>query len=463
MICNSLSDCKKSVFDRSWSIYDHQKQKRVLENTFKIFDSAACYNSGSQFHQQTRETFLMRIKAFKALRPEPQNAERVSSPPYDVLNSGEARDMAAGNPMSFLHVIKPEIDLPEGTDIYSDEVYAKAVENFTAFRQKGYLVRDEQDCLYLYSQTMGDHTQYGLVCCCRADDYETLIKKHEFTLKPKEDDRTRHVSDLNANAGPVFLTYRDEPEIDRILNSISVSEPLFNVDAPDGTVHKVWSIPGGKEIVGAFENVPALYVADGHHRSASAVRVARERAAANLNHTGEEEYNWFQCVLFPASQLKLMAYNRVVKDLNGLSKEEFIARLQQDFELHPESDPEPKMKGAASIYIDGGWTGISWPKLANEHLVDGLDASIIQKRLLDPILGIEDPRTSARIDFVGGIRGVSALENAVDSGKFSLAISMYPVDIKDLMLVADANLVMPPKSTWFEPKLRSGLLVHALD
>ncbi len=405
----------------------------------------------------------MRIKPFKALRPEPKDAERVSSPPYDVLNSNEAREMAEDNPMSFLHVIKPEIDLPEEIDLYSDEVYAKAVENFTAFQQKGYLVREDRDCLYLYSQTMGEHTQYGLVCCCRADDYETLIKKHEFTLKPKEDDRTRHVSELNANAGPVFLTYRDEPEIYELLSVISASAPFFDVDAPDGTSHKVWRIPDGSEIVAAFDNVPALYVADGHHRSASAVRVARERAAANPNHTGEEEYNWFQCVLFPASQLKLMAYNRIVKDLNGLSKDEFLTRLKQDFELHPEADPEPKMKGTASIYIDGEWMGISWPKLANADPVDGLDASIIQKRLLDPILGIDDPRTSDRIDFVGGIRGISALEKSVDSGTFSLAISMHPVDIKDLMAVADADLVMPPKSTWFEPKLRSGLLVHTLE
>lgn len=405
----------------------------------------------------------MRIKPFKALRPDPQNAERVSSPPYDVLNSSEAREMAADNPMSFLHIIKPEIDLPEGTDLYSDAVYGKAVENFVAFQRQGYLVREDQDCLYLYSQTMGEHTQYGLVCCCRADDYEKRIKKHEFTLKPKEDDRTRHVSELNANAGPVFLTYRDNPEIDEMLFGISATQPLFDVDAPDGTAHKVWRISEVSDIVSAFRNVPELYVADGHHRSASAVRVARERAATDPSHSGEEEYNWFQCVLFPASQLKLMAYNRIVKDLNGMDKDEFLSRLKQDFELHPEADPEPGAKGSASIYIDGEWIGISWPKLASDHPVEGLDASIIQRHLLDGLLGIEDPRTSDRIDFVGGIRGISALEKSVDSGTFSLAVSMYPVDIMDLMAVADADLVMPPKSTWFEPKLRSGLLVHTLD
>lgn len=405
----------------------------------------------------------MKIKPFKALRPLPIDVATVSSPPYDVLNSAEARELAAGNPKSFLHVIKPEIDLPEGVDPYSDEVYEKAKENFADFRRRSLLQPEDGESLYVYSQTMGDHTQYGLVCCCRADEYGSIIKRHEFTLKPKEDDRTRHVAELNANAGPVFLTYHDNAGIDALVSDVVAGEPLFDVHAPDGTIHKVWKIPGGDNLVAAFADVPCAYVADGHHRSASAVRVARERAEANPDHSGDEEYNWFQCVLFPSSQLRLMAYNRIVKDLNGMSKQEFLAKLGEVFELSSDADPRPAAKGCASVYIDGKWCGISWPELMNDDPVEGLDASILQRHLLDPILRIDDPRRSDRIDFVGGIRGTDALEGAVDSGDYALAISTYPVDIDELIAVADAGEVMPPKSTWFEPKLRSGLLVHSLE
>jgi uncharacterized protein (DUF1015 family) len=405
----------------------------------------------------------MKIKAFKALRPKPSDAALISSPPYDVLDSAEAREMAAGNPKSFLHVNKAEIDLPEDVDIHSEAVYAKAVENFKLFRERGWLVPEERDSLYVYSQTMGQHTQYGVVCCCRADEYETVIKRHEYTLKPKEDDRTRHVSELNANAGPVFLTYRDDAEVDALVEGIVLEAPLFDLQAPDGTLHRVWRVADSAALTAAFADVPCAYVADGHHRSASAVRVASERAAANPAHSGDEEYNWFECVLFPSSQLKLMAYNRIVKDLNGLSKEQFLERLAQSFEIEFPGAPEPSERAAASIYIEGEWLGISWPALANDDPVDGLDASIIQYHLLDPILGISDPRNSDRIDFVGGIRGTAALERAVDSGRYALAISMYPVSIEEIMAVSDVGRVMPPKSTWFEPKLRSGLLVHSLE
>ena len=405
----------------------------------------------------------MKIKPFKALRPDPSDAAAVSSPPYDVLSSSEARELADGNPKSFLHVIKPEIDMPEGVDLYSDQVYAKAKENFESFRSQGLLLAEEEESLYVYSQTMGDHTQYGLVCCCRADEYESVIKRHEFTLKPKEDDRTRHVSELNANAGPVFLTYRDSAEIDAIVANAIGQDPLFDLAAPDGTFHKVWRITDCDGLVGAFANVPCAYVADGHHRSASAVRVARERAAANPDHRGDEEYNWFQCVLFPSSQLGLMAYNRIVKDLNGMGSREFLERLSENFDICEDAAAQPAAKGSASLYIDGRWYGIAWPDLMNDDPVEGLDASILQRHLLQPLLGIDDPRTSDRIGFVGGIRGTAALEKAVDSGGYALAISMFPVDIDDLMKVADAGKVMPPKSTWFEPKLRSGLLVHSLE
>jgi uncharacterized protein (DUF1015 family) len=310
---------------------------------------------------------------------------------------------------------------------------------------------------------MGKHTQYGLVCCCRADEYGSIIKKHEYTLKSKENDRTRHVSELNANAGPVFLTYRDDQELNALLSGIKETTPLFDIDAPDGTRHNVWRISECAELVAAFERVPFAYVADGHHRSASAVRVARERMDANPNHTGDEEYNWFLCVLFPASELKLMSYNRCVKDLNGMDKEAFLNRLKENFTVTEGGSPEPSAEGEAGMYLDGEWFRISWSKPESDDPVARLGATVLQDGLLHPILGIEDPRTSDRMKFIGGIRGTSALEYAVDSGEYAVAFSMFPVDILDLIAVADADKVMPPKSTWFEPKLRSGLLVHSLD
>lgn len=390
-------------------------------------------------------------------------AREVSSPPYDVIDSDEAREMARGEPKSFLHVIKPEIDLDEDVDAYSEEVYAKAAENFRMFKEKGYLQKDEDDCLYLYSQTMGGHTQYGLVCCCRADQYVSKIKRHEYTLKPKEDDRTRHVSELNANTGPVFLTYRDNDEIEKLLAEVKSETPLYDVVSEDDTEHRVWRIESTDSIVNAFKAVPFSYVADGHHRAASAVRVGKEKAEANPNHTGDEEYNWFLCVLFPASQLKIMAYNRCVKDLNGMTSEEFLKRLEKDFEIQKSGNPVPRQKGLTSMYLGGQWYDLKLPRVDTDDPVKQLDAYILQNSLLNPLLGVEDPRKSDKMKFVGGIRGTDALEKAVDNQGYAVAFSMFPVDIHDLMAVADAEKVMPPKSTWFEPKLRSGLLVHSLD
>ena len=406
----------------------------------------------------------MRIKPFKALRPDPAKVEKVASPPYDVLNSEEARAMAEGNPDSFLHVVKPEIDLPEGTDLYSDAVYAKAVENLAALQARCVLIREDHPCLYLYSQMMGDHTQYGLVCCCHVEDYDAdLIKKHEHTRPQKENDRTRHVSESNANAGPVFLTYRDDATISAIASEVKNQAPLYDFTSADGIRHVVWRIDDSAALVSAFGAVPELFVADGHHRSASAARVGRERREANPNHTGEEEYNWFLAVLFPASELMILPYNRIVQDLNGNTADEFLEKVKAVFAVTDDASPSPTQAGHVSMYLDGKWYDLSWDPVKTDDPVTAMDVSVLQDRLLGPILAIDDPRKSDRIDFVGGIRGPGELKKRVDSGGDAVAFSMYPTSVEQLMAVADAGKIMPPKSTWFEPKLRSGLLVHTLD
>lgn len=406
----------------------------------------------------------MRIKAFRALRPPEHKAEQVASPPYDVVSSKEARSMAEGNPLSFLHVVKPEIDLPEDTDLYRDAVYEKAAENFRALRDQGALVRESHPCLYLYAQTMKHHVQYGLVCCSHIEDYEKdVIKKHEYTRKDKEDDRTRHVATLNANAGPVFLTYRDVPEINEAVDTIKSTTPLYDFTADDGIRHTVWRISDATPLEMAFAAVPTAFVADGHHRSASAVRVGKERREANPDHTGEEEYNWYLVVLFPAGQLKILPYNRIVTDLGDMTKEQFLEELRGTFDVAEAASPAPAAAGNVSMYLDGCWYGLTWEPVESEDPVEGMDVSVLQNRLLKPILGIENPRSDPRVDFVGGIRGTGELERRVDSGDAVVAFSMYPTSVEQLMAVAEAGKVMPPKSTWFEPKLRSGLLVHTLD
>ncbi|MBU0676766.1 MAG: DUF1015 family protein [Verrucomicrobia bacterium] len=406
----------------------------------------------------------MRIKPFHALRPEPENAAILSSPPYDVVSTAEAADIGRDNPISFIHVIRPEIDLPEDTDTHADEVYGKARENFQRLIKDGALIREAQPCLYLYAQTMGEHTQYGVVAVSHVEDYENdIIRKHEKTRKDKEDDRTRHVSTLNANAGPVFLTYRADGKIDALTATVASEPSLFDFVDPAGVRHVVWRISDTSEWISAFGDVPIGYVADGHHRSASAARVGAERRAANPQHTGEEEYNWFLTVLFPSDQLNILPYNRCVRDLNGLSEQEFLEAIAKDFSVSDDAVPAPSSPGHVSMYLGGNWHSLSWDDVESEDPVASLDVSVLQDRLLAPVLGIDDPRKSDRIDFIGGIRGTDELERRVNSGDFSVAFSMYPVTVDQLMAIADAGKIMPPKSTWFEPKLRSGLLVHTLD
>jgi uncharacterized protein (DUF1015 family) len=404
---------------------------------------------------------MLRIRSFQGLRPADSLADRVACVPYDVVDTPEAAVLAAGNPHSLLHVDRAEIDLPEGTDLHDDAVYAKAVENFRRLQAEGALVRETEPCIFLYRQAIGGHVQTGVAVVCHIDDYENgVIKRHEKTRKDKEDDRTRLIGDLSADTGPVFLTYRDQPVIDRLTDEVGKHPPLYHFTAPDGVEHTVWRIAGGEAFREAFAGVPCAYVADGHHRTASAVRVGRERRAANPGHTGEEDYNWFLCVLFPASQLRILPYNRLVHDLNGRSPSEFLGEIRQRFALTEGAAPEPESPGQVSMYLEGHWYGLTWGRVESADPVSSLDVSVLQDRLLDPVLGIEDPRTSKRIDFVGGIRGVGALVQAVDSGRAAVAFSMHPVTVAQLMAIADADRIMPPKSTWFEPKLRSGLFIH---
>jgi len=405
----------------------------------------------------------MKIKAFRALRPAKDMVEQVASVPYDTINSDEARELADGKPYSFLHVIRPEIDLPDGIDVHDDSVYAKAAENFEKFQADKALIREDCPCLYLYRQKMGKHVQRGLVACCNVQEYDnSLILKHEKTRQDKEDDRTLHVKTLEANAGPVFLTYRDSTSIDALIATVEQKKPLYDIISADGVGHTVWRVSDSAPLIKAFEAVPCTYIADGHHRSAAAARTAREMAAANPNHTGNEEYNWFLTVLFPATQLNILPYNRSVHDLNGLSEAEFMTAIQSKFRVEKTDKTVPSGACAVNMYIAGKWYALTWDVPQSDDPVEALDVSYLQNNLLSPVLGIDDPRTSTRIDFVGGIRGADALTKLVDSGKGAVAFSMCPVSVDQMMDIADADRIMPPKSTWFEPKLRSGLLVHTL-
>lgn len=403
----------------------------------------------------------MKIRAFQGLRPNPKQAASVASLPYDVVNTEEASKLAEGNPNSFLHVVRAEIDLPNGTDLYSDAVYAKAKANLSTLVETGALERETGACLYVYQQVMNGHKQRGLVSVCHIDDYlNDLIKKHEKTRPQKEDDRTRLNTTLSAHPGPVFLTYRDEASIDARINEIIQSAPFIDFTAPDGVQHTVWKIEDTEELVSAFSDIPVSYVADGHHRSASAARVGAERKANNPNHTGEEDYNWFLAVNFPASQLKILPYNRLVFDLNGYSEETFLEKVKAVATVTEGAAPSPAAVGTMSMYFKGQWFGIEFPENDSLDPVSRLDISRLQDGILGPILGIDDPRTSNRIDFIGGIRGTEELVKRVENGDGPVAFSMYPVTIEQLMDIADAGATMPPKSTWFEPKLRSGLFIH---
>ncbi len=409
------------------------------------------------------------IRPFRALRPVADQAAAVAAPPYDVLNTDEARTRAAGRPFSFLHISKPEIDLPEGTDPYAPEVYAKGNANLHRLIESGVLTRDRKPCYYIYRLRMGDHVQTGIGCVGSVAEYDrNRIRKHEFTRPDKEDDRVRQISALNAQTGPVLLAYRANAALGTIIASATEAAPAYDVVADDGVAHTLWvlddelSIRRITQIVAAM---PALYIADGHHRSASASRVAAQRAAANPRHSGDEDYNYFLCVAFPHDQMRIFDYNRLVKDLHGQSAKAFLARISKQFTVTAvDGQARPTRAGQFGLYLDKHWYRLDLkPGLIPDDPVASLDVSLLQDQLLAPVLGIGDPRRDRRIDFVGGIRGLSELERRVDSGEMAVAFALFPTSLDALMAVADADQVMPPKSTWFEPKLADGLLSHLLD
>jgi uncharacterized protein (DUF1015 family) len=410
------------------------------------------------------------LRPFKAFRPKPELAGEVAAKPYDVLNSDEARVEVQGHPLSFLHVGKPEVDLDPSVDLHDPIVYEKGRDNLQALIRDGVLVEDPSPCLYVYAQTMNGHTQYGLVGCASVEEYwKDIIRKHEHTRKDKEEDRCNHVRVTNAHSGPIFLTYPDNDVVNDIVAKVVASPPVNDHVALDGIRHRSWVIGDPDAIAAleaAFHSIPYLYVADGHHRSAAAGIVGRERQQANPGHRGDEEYNFFLAVYFPASQLRIMDYNRVVKDLFGLSKDVFFEKLGARFTITPAAGQvRPSKKGEIGLYIDHQWYTLNADPalLQNPDPVARLDVAILQKHVLSELLGIVDPRTDKRIDFVGGIRGLGELERRVDSGEMALAFSMFPTSIHELISIADAGQIMPPKSTWFEPKLRDGLFVHFLD
>jgi uncharacterized protein (DUF1015 family) len=408
----------------------------------------------------------MRLNPFRAVCPPPDLAPQVASVPYDVVNRGEAAELARGNPHSFLHVGRSDIDLPEDLDPYDARIYRRAREALDELLARGTLVRDPEPRLFVYRQIMDGRPQTGVVGCVHVDDYEhDVIRKHEKTRQDKEDDRTRHVLTLDANAEPVFLTYRGRVEIDRMVEAITPTAPLYDFTAPDGVRHTVWQVPDSWALARTFDPVPLAYVADGHHRSASAWRAGKELRAGNPSHRGDEEYNWFLAVLFPSDQLRILPYNRVVRDLNGQTPARVLERLGGLGKLSPATDPVPERSGVFCVFLDGRWQRLELDPagINRSDPIASLDVSLLQDRVLSPILGIGDPRTDKRIDFVGGIRGTAELERRVRSGEMAIAFSLFPTTLDQLMAVSDAGHVMPPKSTWFEPKLRSGLFVHELS
>ena len=414
----------------------------------------------------------MKIKPFKGVRPPKEYVEQVQSRPYDVLNSAEARAEAEGNEKSLYHIIKPEIDFPEGTDEHDPKVYEKAAQNFQMFQDKDWLVQDGKERYYIYAQTMGDKTQYGLVVCAYVDDYMTgKIKKHELTRRDKEEDRMKHVRVNNANIEPVFFAYPDNKDVDAIVAKYTKGAPEYDYTAElDGFRHTFWIIDDDADIqriTELFAAMPAMYIADGHHRSAAAALVGAEKAKQNPNHRGDEEYNFFMAVCFPANQLTIIDYNRVVKDLNGLSDEEFLKKLSDDFIVEKKGAEifKPSRLHEFSLYLGGNWYSlVAKPGTYNDNDPIGvLDVTISSNLILDKILGIKDLRSDKRIDFVGGIRGLGELKKRVDSGEMKVALALYPVSMKQLIDIADTGNIMPPKTTWFEPKLRSGLVIHKLS
>jgi uncharacterized protein (DUF1015 family) len=409
------------------------------------------------------------VRPFRGLRPDREFASKIASPPYDVLDSDEARHIVKDNPLSFLRVVKPEVDLSPEVDLYSEPVYQQGARNLRRLMEDGLMSQDAAPCFYFYRQIMGNHSQTGLVACVSAEEYDRdVIKKHEFTRKDKEEDRIRHIETQNAQCGPVFLTYHDNSGVDAIQKSVCSGEPEYDFVADDGIRHTLWvvadeSVTG--ELARLFrDQVPFLYVADGHHRSASGAIVARRHREKNPGHTGREEYNFFLSVIFPETQMKIMPYNRVVVDLKGRTPDELIVEISRMFSVKKTGVKFPGTNQQFSMYMAGEWytlEPLSGTFPGNDP-VKSLDASILQENLLRPVLGVEDPRTASHINFVGGIRGTAELEKLVDSGRYTVAFSMHPVSVEQLIAVADSGNVMPPKSTWFEPKLRSGLVVHVL-
>lgn len=415
---------------------------------------------------------MAKIKPFKGIRPPKQYVEEVESRPYDVLDSEEARKEAGDNEKSLYHIIKPEIDFAPGTSEYDPRVYEKAAENFKKFQEKGWLVQDDKEQYYIYAQTMNDKTQYGLVVCAYVDDYlNGVIKKHELTRRDKEEDRMKHVRVNNANIEPVFFAYPDNSVLDSLIMRYAQTTPEYDFIAPiDGFRHQFWVISNDDDIAAVtneFAKMPSLYIADGHHRSAAAALVGAEKAKQDPNHNGTEEYNYFMAVCFQASQLTILDYNRVIKDLNGLTSEEFIDALKKNFEVEDKGTDmyKPSHLHNFSLYLDGRWYSLT-AKAGTFNDTDPigvLDVDISSRLILDEILGIKDLRSDKRIDFVGGLRGLDELKRRVDSGEMRVALALYPVTMKQIMDIADSGKIMPPKATWFEPKLRSGLVIHKLS
>ena len=406
---------------------------------------------------------MVRVRPFAAVRPLPNLAARVASVPYDVVNAAEARQLAADNPYSFLRVVRAEIDLPPDTDPFDASVYAQADETFERLRAEGTLVREQEPGLYLYRLAWEGRTQLGLVGCFHVDDYaNNVIKKHENTRPDKEEDRTRHMLALGTHTGTVLLTYRDHPGFDDLARRDINARPLFHFDAPDGVTHTVWPVEQPQAYCDLFASVECVYVADGHHRVASAARAAAERRRGAPDSGGDAECNWFLAALFPASALTILAYNRAVADLAGKTPDQVLDELGGAGSLTRTDQPQPQRPGVLGVYLDGQWRELALDPASIDHNdpIGSLDAALLQKRVLSPLLGIGDPRSDRRIQFVGGIRGTGELERRVDSGEAAIAFSLYPTSIEQLLDVADAGLIMPPKSTWFEPKLRSGLFVH---
>lgn len=414
---------------------------------------------------------MAKVKPFRGLRPPRELVEEVASRPYDVLNSEEARAEAEGNPKSLYHIIKPEIDFAPGQDEHAPEVYDRAVDNFRAFQDRKWLVQDEKEHYYIYAQTMNGRTQYGIVLAANVDDYmEGRIKKHELTRRDKEEDRMKHVRINNANVEPVFFAFPDNEVLDEVIRTVVKGKPEYDFTAPDGFGHHFWVIDSPEltdKITAEFAKMPSLYIADGHHRTAAAALVGHEKALANPNHTGDEEYNYFLAVAFPASQLKIIDYNRVVRDLNGLSPAEFLEKLEKNFVVRDEGTQTytPQALHNFALYLGGRWYSLTArPGTYDDSDPIGvLDVTISSDLILRDIIGITDLRSDKRIDFVGGIRGLEELRRRVDSGEMAFALALYPVSMEQLMAIADTGNIMPPKTTWFEPKLRSGLVIHKLD